>query len=654
MKAGRLFILQALVFLLAMNFVSANSGVYGDIFYNIIIGVTDIKTQAPQVYTNQSFFVKATIKVDKSYNENTFNATIMLPSGFSLPDNDYNHTNPNITGTLEYSTNWTVRSKPSASNYTINISIPFFNSTRNALISMVSRPSSFDNGSIILNAGGPYNSSSGGRINITLRDNNSNYVNIIGSCNITIYYPNSSIFTEKREFEYETGSNGLYNLSFTAPNTTGNYSLRINCTLPSANRTGQFEVLAATGNRSPKFSNVFLLTGSYIQRSDNNPTPTQNVDFYVSASDPDNDTLNLTFFYSTNNLQSFSQKAMVYDAQTDTWRMQLGNYPAQTTAYYYVLASDGMLTNRTPATGYDVLVWDYPPSAPSAGGSGGGGGVTGSFFITDTYKGRMSVIEYPADISVEQGDMKFAFVKVKNTGNGTLHNVFISIAGIDAGWYSIDPSKTDIYANDTRFFIIKFNIPSTAAPEKYPASMSIDSDEGSDRVQITFEVTIPSAVRKILRISDIKISIPGPDDVGTIKIVVENMADWEEEISMNLIVPSGWMVGIKEEYEIVPSGMHIFSGMLIGEVNNTKTVPSRGYSSFEFKVIPDREGFFVLGLKVSGKRDEIVMEIPVLVEAVTSSVLQFIAGALIVAFAVLFVVYKRREKPITFSDKEYI
>lgn len=627
---GKIFILQVFLFLFTISSVTGgNESVLGDVNYNIeLFGVKSVELQAPEVYINQSFWVRATIRVNQSYGADTFNATIILPAGFILPGNDQNHSNPDLAGFgSEWVTNWTVEGPPTESNYTINATILFFNSTKGDNITVNAEPANWENGSVIVDAGGPYNFSDTGTVYTTVKDRDGNYTNIIAECNTTLYYPDASMFEENKTLSYLAGSHGQYYYNFTVPNVTGNYTANANCTLPEASNTSTFEVV--TTNRTPYFTNIFAITGSYIHRSDNNPIPTQDVDFWVYVTEPDGDSLTVIISYSTDGMQSFSNKTMVYDSQTGTWRAQIGNFVAQTTAYYYVIASDGSLTNRTPTTGYDSLVWDFPPSQP------GGGGTGGIIRIPEPEvgKGKIEVVEYPVNISIERGGMEFTVVKIKNAGNDTLHNVFITLEGIDLSWYSIDPSKTDIEASKTKNFVIKFIVPLDATVKQYPVNIRVDSDETVERIQTIFEVT-PGPSELLIRITDIEIPQLEPNKAVMIKVFIENQDTVDQNLFLALTVPSSWLIDEKEQ---------------------TKIIPAKQQVVFEFNVMPTREDVFILKLSGSYADKELEEDIPVNVQVVEVIPVYWesltVLIAIIVVIVIIAVLLARRRGANIYLDK---
>ncbi|MCK4714214.1 MAG: hypothetical protein KAT35_01460, partial [Candidatus Aenigmarchaeota archaeon] len=93
-----------------------------------------------------------------------------------------------------------------------------------------------------LSAGGPYNASEAGLIYATLRDSLGNYVNIIGSCYASFYYPNSSLW-KGEQLNYIEGTNGSYYASFVAPQANGDFLVSTACSVPQASNSTTFNVI---------------------------------------------------------------------------------------------------------------------------------------------------------------------------------------------------------------------------------------------------------------------------------------------------------------------------------------------------------------------------------------------------------------------------
>lgn len=111
-------------------------------------------------------------------------------------------------------------------------------------------------------------------------------------------------------------------------------------------------------NGAPTFVNQ-AASGSYIHRSDNNPTPDQVVEFTVYVRDFNTPPAGLTvqYHYSRDGRVTWDTRIMVYDAILENWVTSLGPFPGRTEVWYYVTADDGDVETRTPST-YEFIVWD--------------------------------------------------------------------------------------------------------------------------------------------------------------------------------------------------------------------------------------------------------------------------------------------------------
>ena len=108
------------------------------------------------------------------------------------------------------------------------------------------------------------------------------------------------------------------------------------------------------------FINLNQVGSSYVHISDFNPMPDQPVDFTVYVLDPDGKEI-VNLWWSRDNRQVWHDQYMVFDPLVGSYNTQLGGFPPQTRVFYYVEASRGSVTIRSPAS-FDFLVWDNPPT----------------------------------------------------------------------------------------------------------------------------------------------------------------------------------------------------------------------------------------------------------------------------------------------------
>lgn len=329
-----------------------------------------------------------------------------------------------------------------------------------------------------------------GRINLTVNDTSGSK---IGNASVFIWSPGSN-------YSGFTDSQGNFLSDWLPEN---NYTINVSKDCYSNEsmyvevcNESTFDFYATLSHTFPPyFINNFSLTGSYIHRSDNNPTPTQNVDFWTYVSDDNNipDELTVMFYYSVDNKQTWLSKEMSYDNMTQTWNTQLGNYAPQTIVYYYATAADNTTIIRTPATSYDFLIWDNPHSSSSSStsSSGGGSSSSGGFAppqedIADIPK--MEIIRHPSEIKAVQGDSKLFPVTVKNTGNVTLENIRIYIGGIFP--VQVNPTIVEeMELGSRKLFLVGINISENTEPGNYTLLLKAISDE-TDTIKTTTVVVL--------------------------------------------------------------------------------------------------------------------------------------------------------------------
>jgi len=110
-------------------------------------------------------------------------------------------------------------------------------------------------------------------------------------------------------------------------------------------------------------------------------------------------------------------------------------------------------------------------------------------------------------IEILQGGTADLKVKVKNTGNATLHHSYLSLSGISEGYYNIDydkDNKRDLSPGKTLDFEIHFSIPEDFEPKDYNLTIKFISDEYNKSKKITLKVKKVSL--KFLNLQDLNIT----------------------------------------------------------------------------------------------------------------------------------------------------
>jgi len=102
---------------------------------------------------------------------------------------------------------------------------------------------------------------------------------------------------------------------------------------------------------------------------------------------------------------------------------------------------------------------------------------------------EMEITDYPKEILVERGWLKYSNIIISNKGDTELHNIKVSVAGEFPDWFDFQPNKTDSlmpYANST--IIMKISVPSDANTDTYSFYLSAESSEIASIKSFTMKV----------------------------------------------------------------------------------------------------------------------------------------------------------------------
>jgi hypothetical protein len=214
-------------------------------------GISNFELQTYEIFPNQIFWAKATIKTLQNHAANEFSAKIGLPNNFSLYNDVYSHPNLPINSSTNYewTTKWNVNSSNSDSGvYTLNVSENFFNSNKTTDITVNPGPTLPYNITVKTDKNS-YSVSETGSVFVYILDRNNYPYNVNGTCDSTIYYPDgsftsfknvSTVYVERSRGEY-ISSNG-----FQAWNVSGTYTVETNCNLPVGYASSSFSISGAT------------------------------------------------------------------------------------------------------------------------------------------------------------------------------------------------------------------------------------------------------------------------------------------------------------------------------------------------------------------------------------------------------------------------
>lgn len=90
----------------------------------------------------------------------------------------------------------------------------------------------------------------------------------------------------------------------------------------------------------------------------------------------------------------------------------------------------------------------------------------------------MEITDYPKEVLVERGWLKYSNIVISNQGDTELHNIRASVAGEFPDWFDFQPNKTDSLAHYTNSTVImKISVPPDANTNVYSFYISAESTE---------------------------------------------------------------------------------------------------------------------------------------------------------------------------------
>ncbi|MCX6819230.1 MAG: NEW3 domain-containing protein [Candidatus Aenigmarchaeota archaeon] len=134
------------------------------------------------------------------------------------------------------------------------------------------------------------------------------------------------------------------------------------------------------------------------------------------------------------------------------------------------VAYPSITSPATAETTFTVTETVTTTTSPAAGG-----GVTQTTIAKEIAK--IDIIDYPKEVEVERGWMKYANLKVNNTGSTVLNNIKLSIAGVPSDWLEITPEQIKYLMHDaSENFSLRLAVPVTAKPGNYPINLTVTSE----------------------------------------------------------------------------------------------------------------------------------------------------------------------------------
>jgi hypothetical protein len=245
-----------IIVFLTLSFFSVKAQMDGyvgsDTYYLIYSGgISNFELQTYEIFSNQIFWARATIKTSQDHQANEFSAKIGLPNNFTLYNGVYTHPNLPINSSTNYewTTSWNVDSSDTNSDvYTLNVSENFFNTNKTADITVNPGPTLPYNITVKTDKNS-YSVGETGSVFVYIFDRNNYPYNINGTCDSTIYYPDGSFTSFKNvSTVYMERSRGEY-ISFNgfqAWNVLGTYTVETNCNFPVGYASATFSISTVT------------------------------------------------------------------------------------------------------------------------------------------------------------------------------------------------------------------------------------------------------------------------------------------------------------------------------------------------------------------------------------------------------------------------
>lgn len=107
----------------------------------------------------------------------------------------------------------------------------------------------------------------------------------------------------------------------------------------------------------------------------------------------------------------------------------------------------------------------------------------GAVHDAESIEARIEITNYPADMSVEKGWLKYVTLQVNNTGGRNLHRVSVDVEGIPQDWLEYRQATMGIdllAAGASATFALKVTVPADARTQRYLVRFTAASDEASD------------------------------------------------------------------------------------------------------------------------------------------------------------------------------
>jgi hypothetical protein len=126
--------------------------------------------------------------------------------------------------------------------------------------------------------------------------------------------------------------------------------------------------------------------------------------------------------------------------------------------------------------------------------------------LADDYK--IDVADYPKEIMIEVGWLKYFNIVLKNNGDLKLDNVSVSFDGESPQWFEVQNNNLDVLQpNNNASFLVKLNIPSNTESKSYSFILFAKSKEITDSRAFSVRIFNTEADMLLYQVDQLEIEI---------------------------------------------------------------------------------------------------------------------------------------------------
>lgn len=233
----------------------------------------------------------------------------------------------------------------------------------------------------------------------------------------------------------------------------------------------------------------------------------------------------------------------------------------------------------------------------------------------------LSIVEYPEEFTIRQGDVDFTTIRVQNIGNKYLLGVKAVVQGVPSYWYSVDPGSVDLAPNTGQTFIVKFTIPEQATIRGYNILYKAYSGPIVDEKSAVLDVR--GKTFQLIEVKDIQVSGFSLNQKGNIKITLTNKGTNPIDTTVTL---------------------NYSKNFFYDQNTITQTLEPEVDTNFNFYALSDQIGTFTINMLVDYEGGEIKKDIIVNVYPVGIEILILILLGIIFSAMVILLWRKRRRR----------